>query len=144
MGSVLDYIDCPKCGSEECSSDFYYKSGEEYLFCGECGYTRSVTLKKEARENKKYNELVESDWELKELVDPWGAYRLKEKGMIATQCGSFESIKDYKEMLSIVEKHIDDIEEFIVSRFDDGKIVKFPVVESPRIIDEMNQGPKEE
>ena len=140
----MDYIDCPKCGSEGCSSDFYYKSGEEYLFCGECGYARSVTIKNEARENKKYSELVESDWELKELVDPWGAYRLKEKGMVSIQCGSLTSHEQYGELLSLVEKHIDDVDEFVVSRYVDGKIVKFPVVESPRIINEINQEPDKE
>lgn len=39
MGSVLSEIECPQCGCEECSSDFYYKSGEEYIFCVRCGYS---------------------------------------------------------------------------------------------------------
>lgn len=142
MGSVLDYVTCPKCASEDCSSDFYYKTGEEYLFCCECGYHRSITLTKEAYENKKAGELVESDWVIKELVNPWGAYRLKEKGMIATQCGSFENRKDYEHLLSLVQENIDSIEEFVVSRYDGEKIVKIPVVECPRIIDEMNQADK--
>lgn len=38
MGSVLNHIDCPKCGYEEAVSDFYYNTGEEYIFCSKCGY----------------------------------------------------------------------------------------------------------
>lgn len=136
MGSVLDYIECPNCKGDDCSSDFYYKTGEEYLFCGECGYHKSVSIADDSR-SKKLNELSESDWNVEELSNPWGAYRLKEKGMVATQCGSFASREEYGKLLSLVEKHIDEIDEFVVSRFVDGKITKFSLFESDGMKNEM-------
>ena len=34
MGSVIDYIECPNCKGEDAAvSDYYYKTGEEYIFC---------------------------------------------------------------------------------------------------------------
>jgi hypothetical protein len=36
MGSVIDNI---KCGYEEATSELYYKTGEETIFCGRCGYS---------------------------------------------------------------------------------------------------------
>ena len=35
MGSVIDFIECPNC-SQEAYSDFYYKSGEQYVSCSSC------------------------------------------------------------------------------------------------------------
>lgn len=139
MGSVIDYIECPKCNSEGCYSDFYYKTGEEYLSCGECGYSRSVTIKDESRE-KKLNELSPSDWEVNELVNPWGAFRLKEIGMVAIQCGAFSSKKEYELLLEKVNQHIDSVDEFTLSRYIDGKIVKLRVVESAKVINEIVVG----
>ena len=45
MGIVIDYIDCPNCGNEA-FSDFYYKTGEEYVNCNHCGYRRTAELKR--------------------------------------------------------------------------------------------------
>ena len=44
MGSVIDYIECPNC-KHEAYSDFYYKTGEEYVNCQNCGYHYSATFK---------------------------------------------------------------------------------------------------
>jgi len=53
MGSVIDYIECPNC-EQEAYSDFYYKTGEEYVNCMNCGYHHSATIK---NRDKKLNEL---------------------------------------------------------------------------------------
>ena len=53
MGSVLDFIECPNC-KHEASDDFYYKTGEEYIFCQNCGYHRSATI---INRDKALNEL---------------------------------------------------------------------------------------
>ena len=46
MGSVIDYIECPNC-KQEAFSDFYYKTGEDYINCGNCGYHYAQTLKRD-------------------------------------------------------------------------------------------------
>ena len=46
MGSVLDTIECPVCSSEA-SSDYYYKTGEEYIFCSHCGYKREMRFERD-------------------------------------------------------------------------------------------------
>ena len=53
MGSVLDYIECPNCG-QEAFSDFYYKTGEEYVNCGNCGYHYSATIKDRTKFERLY------------------------------------------------------------------------------------------
>ena len=57
MGSVLDFIECPNC-KHEASDDFYYKTGEEYVNCGNCGYHRSATI---VNRDKKLSELTEEE-----------------------------------------------------------------------------------
>jgi hypothetical protein len=139
MGSVIDYIECPKCKSEDCHSDFYYKTGEEYLSCGECGYRRYFTIKEDSRD-KKLNEMTQSDFELNELVNPWGAYRLKEIGNIGFTCGALESKEQYEELLKNVMENIDFVDEFTLSRYVNEKIVKLRVVETAKVINEMVVG----
>jgi Zn ribbon nucleic-acid-binding protein len=122
MGSVLDYIECPNC-KHEASDDFYYKTGEEYINCGNCGYHRSATI---INRDKKLSELTEEDWEIKELKDPYGAYRLKVYHSVATQCGSLENKEQYNEFKSQLEGDVE-IEFCSVSRFVNGEI-KFEMI----------------
>ena len=43
MGSVLDSIDCPDCGLEA-MIDIYYKTGEDFITCSHCGYSRKFYI----------------------------------------------------------------------------------------------------
>jgi Zn ribbon nucleic-acid-binding protein len=117
MGSVLDFIECPNC-KHEASDDFYYKTGEEYVNCGNCGYHRSATI---VNRDKKLSELTEEDWKVKELKTPYGAYRLKVYHSVATQCGSLENEEQYNEFKLQLEGDVE-IESCSVSRFVDGEI----------------------
>ena len=119
MGSVIDYIECPNC-KHEASDDFYYKTGEEYINCGNCGYHRSATI---VNRDKKLSELTEDDWKVEELKTPYGAYRLKVYHSIATQCGSLENEEQYNELKKNIEADVE-IEYCSVSRFIDNKIVE--------------------
>ena len=47
MGSVLREVNCPKCGFERAMIDYYYKSGEEYVRCYQCGYASDLFIDKE-------------------------------------------------------------------------------------------------
>ena len=119
MGSVIDYIECPNC-KHEASDDFYYKTGEEYINCNNCGYHRSATI---VNRDKKLSELTEDDWKVEELKTPYGAYRLKVYHSIATQCGSLENEEQYNELKKNIEADVE-IEYCSVSRFIDNKIVE--------------------
>ena len=117
MGSVLDFIECPNC-KQEASDDFYYKTGEEYIFCQNCGYHRSATI---INRDKALNELSDVDWEIKENKHPFGAYRISIRGNIGYQCGSLSSEQEYNDLKTDVL--IDpDLDYASISRFIDGEI----------------------
>ena len=117
MGSVIDYIECPNC-KQEAWMDFYYKTGEEYVSCNNCGYHKSITI---LNRDKKLSELTQDDWKIDELKNPYGAYRLKGYNSIATQCGSLANEEQYNEFKLQLEGDVE-IEFCSVSRFVDGEI----------------------
>jgi Zn ribbon nucleic-acid-binding protein len=129
MGSVLDFIECPNC-KHEASDDFYYKTGEEYVNCGNCGYHFSATI---VNRDKKLSELTEEDWKVEELKNPYGAYRLKVYHSVATQCGSLENEEQYNEFKLQLEGDVE-IEFCSVSRFVDGEIkVEMLIDNGPKV-----------
>jgi hypothetical protein len=117
MGSVIDYIECPNCG-HEAYSDFYYKTGEEYVNCGNCGYHYSAEI---INRDKLLTELTDEDWEINELKDPYGAYRIKFYNSEGFACGSLGSEGHFNGFKLQCEKD-DTIETCTVSRFVDGEI----------------------
>jgi len=106
MGSVIDYIECPNC-KQEAYSDFYYKTGEEYVNCNNCGYHRSATI---VNRDKKLSELTEEDWEIKELKKPYGAFRIKYYDALGYECGSLETEDDYEQLLRYINEAVNDKE----------------------------------
>lgn len=118
MGSVSDYIDCPRCKQYGCSSDFYYKTGEEYIFCENCGYSKSISIK---NRSKPLNELKEEDWEIIENKNPYAAFRYKSKNSVAYGAGHINKEEDLNSILENID--LDDIEEFTISRFTNNKII---------------------
>jgi hypothetical protein len=117
MGSVIDYIACPNCKCEA-YDDFYYKTGEEYISCNNCGYHYSSTI---INRDKLLNELTEDDWEINELKDPYGAYRIKYYDSEVFSCGSLGSEGHFNGFKLQCEKD-NTIECCTVSRFVDGQI----------------------
>jgi len=130
MGSVVDYIECPNCG-HEAFSDFYYRTGEEYVNCNSCGYHKRVTI---TNGLKRLDELEDSDWEVVELKNPYGAYRLKFYGVVGTQCGSLESEDELNELKQYVDK-LDNVEYFSISRLVDEEIVVTNIVDNGPKVD---------
>ena len=117
MGSVLDIIECPNC-KQEAFVDFYYKTGEEYIFCENCGYRRSAYIQ---NRDKALNELTDDDWVLAETRHPFGAYRCSLHNNIGYQCGTLENEEEYLEFKNSM--NIDpQIDYASVSRFIDGEI----------------------
>ena len=117
MGSVIDYIDCPNCKQEACM-DFYYKTGEEYVNCNNCGYRKSISI---VNRDKPLSELTQDDWLMEELKNPYGAYRIKYYDYLATQCGSLANESDYGELTQHLLNN-ESVEFASVSRFVDGQI----------------------
>lgn len=120
MASVLDYIECPNC-KEEAHIDFYYKTGEEYTFCPNCGYTKEVIIKDKS---KSLNELTNDDWEVIENKNPVGVYYAKQTGMVGATLGSFSTVLDMERMKNDVLENPEGIDTFIITRYIDGQLVK--------------------
>lgn len=134
MGSVIDYIECPNCG-HEAMDDFYYKTGEEYINCQNCGYHKSATI---INRDKALTELTDEDWEVHELKDPYGAYRIHCVNDIGTTCGSVESEEAFEAVKKVVAD-MENIEYFSLSRFIDGEIKVDYIIDNTQQ-DESNTG----
>jgi len=126
MGSVIDYIECPNC-KHEAFSDFYYKTGEEYVNCNNCGFHYSATYKRndegkfetiDGTDDYRFDNLIMVE---NKLENPFGAYRIKVYHSIATQCGVLENEDQYNQLKQSLEEDVD-IEFCSVSRFVDGEI----------------------
>jgi len=139
MGSVIDYIECPNCG-HEAYNDFYYKTGEEYTNCQNCGYHYSATYKtdddgeyitKDGTENYTFENLI---METKEIKNPYGAYRIKYYDSVGYECGSLENEQDNVELLVQV-RELNNIEYFSINRFVDGEIVTIDIIDNGPKVD---------
>ena len=119
MGSVIDYISCPNCGTEA-FSDFYYKTGEEIISCNNCGYLSSATIK---NRDKNFTELTNEDWEFVEIKNPYGAFRYKLTGEQFTTCGTLATEEDADEFIIKMERNENGVIEYAaISRLVDGEI----------------------
>ena len=128
MGSVIDYIECPNC-KEEAFSDYYYKTGEEYINCSSCGYHYSYIIKRD--DEGKMIKIDESkDFaidnvvrEEKELKKPYGAYRIKHYDSVATQCGSLSNESEYNDLVKNIKDNDSLIESASVSKLINENII---------------------
>lgn len=127
MGSVLDTIECPHC-ERDATSDFYYKTGEEYIFCGNCGYNYRAEYKrnedgelvtKDGTDNHSFDNLI---LETKEIKNPYGAYTIKHYGSKAMQVGTLENEDQYYELRGFAQTE-DSVEFASVSMLVDGEIL---------------------
>lgn len=120
MGSVQDYIDCPRCGQPNCVSDYYYKSNEEYIQCLDCGYYKSVEIKEDSRK-KNFSDMTDDDWEITEIKEAYGSFRGRCKEDKVHFGGTISTKKHYDLVLKNLEEDIYD--ELTVSRYVNGKII---------------------
>jgi hypothetical protein len=128
MGSVIDYIECPNC-KEEAFSDYYYKTGEEYINCSSCGYHYSYIIKRDDEgkmikidESKEFaiDNVVREE---KELKEPYGAYRIKHYDSVATQCGSLSNESEYNDLVQNITDNDSLIESASVSKLLNENII---------------------
>lgn len=132
MGSVTDTMNCPRCDHDECLVDFYYKTGEEYIHCSECGYVSEYSIKrgedgKPVRndESKGYTH-DNLKFIRKTIEEPYGAYRVYTTKRWY-KSGTLSTHKEYlnfvSEIISLTEKE-HDIKEVVVSKFVGDHIAK--------------------
>ena len=134
MGSVIDYIECPNCG-QEAYSDFYYKTGEEYINCNNCGYHYSATIK---NRDKRLDELTDDDWEIIEVKNPYASFRIKIYDSIGYQCGSLTNEDELDKLKQQLEESIHagvEVEYFSISRFVNGEIVETSIIDNGPKVD---------
>ncbi len=139
MGSVIEYIECPRCNSDHCFSDFNYKTGEDVIFCSECGYLSEFLYKRDGNgklirndESKGYthDNLIAIQ---RTIESPYGSYRVESINGGAT-CGTLVTEDDYSKFVSEIVSLINQenkIKEAVVSRFVEGKVTKDTLFSRP-------------
>jgi Zn ribbon nucleic-acid-binding protein len=143
MGSVLDQIECPNC-KQEATMDFYYKTGEEYVFCQNCGYNHSHTYRrdengelvtKDGTDDYSFDNLI---MDVKELKHPYGAFRVHYEDSVGYGCGSLENEESYDTLkASVLSMDGLVIDYATVSRFIDGEIKEEVLVNKKSKQDEI-------
>ena len=133
MGSVISNIDCPNCNSPECMEDYYYKTGECYAHCPDCGYHHSAWIIN--REKLRSGEDKSPEWKEEQTKNPYCAFYVdySKTGTAGTFSTEEEFLKAKKEIL---EKK-DEIKKFSISRFVDGQIKKQIIFEQKKLIKEF-------
>lgn len=124
MGSVIDYIECPDCGSEA-YDEFYYKSGEEYITCNHCGYNRRFYISNIEDQDKPQEEGFDwiPDYKIEE-VHGCGAYKIRQNGAIAYECGAFTEPASAEEFVRLVDERAGELIHAEYSTFIDGVLTK--------------------
>lgn len=131
MGSVQSEMECPRCKSEGCLTEYYYKNHEEFIFCPECGYQKIYRWKRNGEGHlcKKDDSLgYEFDNLIPEIVEtenPFGAFRIMyEKGGSTGTIETEEAYHEFTRQVNELKKNGEEIRQAVVSRMIDGKIVK--------------------
>jgi len=119
MGSVIDYNDCPRCGEPNCVYEFYYKTGEEFIFCPDCGYEKIIQI---INRDLPLSELKDDDIKITELKS-YCAYSLSLNNNGLSGFGSLKTFDDY---LNFVNEKLNDnnVKKLIFSRYNGYKIIK--------------------
>jgi Zn ribbon nucleic-acid-binding protein len=139
MGSVMGHIECPRCKSEDCFEDYYYKTGEEYVNCPDCGYSRSFSIKRDENgEWVKKDEALGYDFDnvvTKEhlLEEPFGAYLIRYENGVGSG-GAIPTEDDYNmfvsDIVSLTNQPDHKMSNVTISRFVDGEIKKETIWET--------------
>jgi hypothetical protein len=108
MGSVIDYGDCEKCGSEESFyTDYRYKTGEFDSFCHQCGKTQALHILRD----EDYKPLIDEKGDIMvEEIDkePYGVLEEESLKHPGSKC---YSVLEVEEDLEDVKKQIADMED---------------------------------
>lgn len=131
MGSVIDYIECPRCKNDNCTDDFYYKTGEEYIFCSDCGYHKvfhykrdenGELMKKDENRGGEFDNLITEEI----IIDnPFGAYRISWKNGVGS-VGVLVNEDEYNQFIVDIKNADNKVEisKVTISRLVEDKIVR--------------------
>jgi hypothetical protein len=141
MGSVQSNITCPNCQSEDCFEDSYYKTGEHFTHCPECGYYHALFYKRDDNGNliladkskaSDYNNLIPQEVKIDK---PYCAYCILHSNG-AGQAGTITDKKEFDDFVAMVkeiaEKN-DGTDNVTISRFVKGQIIKETLYQNPNI-----------
>jgi hypothetical protein len=137
MGKHIDYINCPRCNSNECIDEYNYKTDESDIFCSECGYTESTCYRRNDDGSlAKIDESGGTEWHNlimdNEKIEAYAAYSLKRFEGYG-EIGSLNTEDDYHTFVSEIVFLINqpnDFQSVIVSRFVDNQIQKEIIYEA--------------
>lgn len=129
----MGQIECPRCGSEECFEDYYYKTGEEYVSCPDCGYHRSFFIKRD-EEGKMIKIDEDKDFAIDNVVreetlleEPYCAFMIRYEDGVGSG-GAIQTKEEYdifvSDIVSMTNQPDHKMEEVTISRFVDGGIKK--------------------
>lgn len=123
MGSIINYIQCPRCSQPNCYYDYSYKLKEETTFCQDCGFLKTKLLKRDGNGNfikKDSTKNYGLDNFIQELVlieNPYCAFNINNRitGVLKTE-------EDYQGFVEQVLKS-SEITSAVISRYVNGKII---------------------
>jgi hypothetical protein len=129
MSSVVDCIECPDCGSEA-YNEFYCESGEEYITCNHCGYSRKFYIINMDDQDKPQEEGFDwlPDYKIEE-VHGCGAYKIRPIGAAAYECGAFTEPASEEEFKRLIEERRSELAHAEYSTFVDGVLVKTVLIQ---------------
>jgi hypothetical protein len=132
MGSVIDYIECPNC-KHEAADDFNYKTGEEYTFCTNCGYSHTFFLKRD-EDGEIVTEEDGTTWVFEEntIDNPYGCYKVstyKSKGMAVGTLQDEQAFHLFQNEIKLDPE----VEFCSVSRFVDGEIQEEVLIDNTKL-----------
>ena len=135
-------VECPRCKSENCLWEYFYRTGEELVSCPDCGYYLCLFLKRGNDGNfilkDKTKEITLANIVSSEiLIDkPYGTYEIDNISGY-WECEILETKKDYEIFVSKIDSktiHKHNINKVTVSRFVDGKIIKEVIFPKTKLI----------
>jgi len=130
MGSVHSEMNCPRCGYDRCTEEYYYKIHEIFVFCPECGYLYEHKIKrdelgeiitKDGTENYKFENIEYEE----RTVQSYGSYKLyNDIGL--KSLGAFENEKDLDDLIENLKskKTEHSYTKLEVNIYNDGNILK--------------------
>jgi len=126
MGSVVNEIDCNRCGSDNGFEDFNYKSGETTFFCKSCGCYESHMLKRNEdrtlflKNPKRGYGDFNCVWIHDKNYNTLGAYNINlyDRGGIIDSLLNEEDVKEIKEEFYSNDRY----KELTITKFINGKI----------------------